>query len=246
MAGTVLLSIKLTARLAEVTEAAVRAAIRRGRLRAETLAQAERMAIRFVDLREAARYYGWPPALVNRLEDEMRAGVPEGQTVYKMDEGPDRLGGKGRKGSDPEVPLSAPSDQVGSHAESGFSTAPTRRPAGTAALEVQAREAAPGPRLTSDPAAARDAWERATKEPANAGHVPADPPPGFRLIQPRESAVLERRNVYDLVVDGEVVGTIPDERFATYVREKCFRGEVFVDGKGTVKWRPRLPFRTRT
>ena len=233
MAGTVLLSIKLTARLAEVTEAAVRAAIRRGRLKAVTLAQAERTAVRFVELREAARYYGWPPALVSRLEDEMRAGVPAGKTVYKMDEGPDGPGGESQSG-------------VGSRSESGVPTEPTgtSRQNGAASPEAGVRDAAPGPQLTANPGAARDAWRRATTALGKVGQMPAEPPPGFQLILPTESAVLQRRTVHDLVVDGEVVGTIPDERFTTYVREKCFRGEVFVDGRGTVKWRPRVPLRT--
>ena len=243
MTGTVLLSIKLTARLAEVTEAAVRAAIRRGRLRAETLAQAERTAIRFVDLREAARYYGWPPALVNRLEDEMRAGVPEGKTVYKLDDGPDRLGSGGEDHSETEVTRAATEATMIPESAVPVETPTQTGPAGR---EAQVRQAVRGPGLAAHPRSARDAWERAAKELIKIGQIPADAPPGFRLILPHESAALERRDVYDLVVDGEVVGTIPDERFATYVREKCFRGEVFVDGKGTVKWRPRLPFRTRT
>ena len=239
MAGTVLLSIKLTARLAEVTVAAVRAAIRRGRLKAVTLAKAERTAVRFVDLREAARYYGWPPALVNRLEDEMRAGVPEGQTVYKLDEGPDRLDGESKSGADPEVPRSAVGDSAGPDLERGVSTATLDGPAGP---PPRARPAAAGSGLRANPRSARDAWERAVKGLAD-GQTPADPPPGFRLILPYEDAALQRREVYDLVVDGEVVGTIADGRFATYVSEKCFRGEVFVDGRGAVKWRPRIPLR---
>lgn len=239
MAGTVLLSIRLTARLAEVTVAAVRAAIRRGRLKAVTLAQAERTAVRFVDLREAARYYGWPPALVNRLEDEMRAGVPEGQTVYKMDEGPDRFGGENTGGADPEGPRPAVSDPAGPGAARVLSTAARTAPAGP---RSQARDAAAGSRLTANPGSARDAWERAVKGLAD-GQTPADPPPGFRLILPHESAALQRREVFDLLVDGEVVGTIADREFANYVREKCFRGEVFVDGRGAVKWRPRIPLR---
>ena len=240
MAGTVLLSIKLTARLAGVTVAAVRAAIRRGRLKALTLAQAERTAVRFVELREAARYYGWPPALVNRLEDEMRAGVPEGQTVYKMDERPDRLSGESQSGSDPEIARSAVDDPAGPDSESDASTATQ---AGLARPASHAQDAAPEPGLTTAPESARDAWERAVKELAGVGQVPADPPPGFRLILPHESAALQRREVFDLVVDGDVVGTIADWEFASYVREKCFRGEVFVDGRGAVKWRPRVPFR---
>lgn len=240
MAGTVLLSIKLTARLAHVTEAAVRAAIRRGRLKAETLARAERTAVRFVDLWEAARYYGWPPALVSKLEDEMRAGAPEGETVYKMDEGPGQpIGGRQ---DHPQTEAAGADDDTARTGTAVPEKAPTSAELVRRVAYVE--HTTVGPSLTTDPAAARDAWERATKEPANTGHVPAEAPPGFRLIQPRESATLERRDVYDLVVDGEVVGTIPDERFAAYVREKCFRGEVFVDGRGTVKWRPRVPLRT--
>ena len=239
MSGTVLLSIKLTARLAEVTVAAVRAAIRRGRLKAVTLAQAERTAVRFVDLREAARYYGWPPALVNRLEDEMRAGVPEGQTVYKMDEGPDRFGGESEGDSDPEVARPAADDSVSPDLKSGDSTA---TPDGPADPPLQAQDAAAGSGLTANPSSARDAWERAVKGLADS-QAPADPPPGFRLVLPRGDAMLQRREVYDLVVDGEVVGTIADRSFATYVSERCFRGEVFVDGRGAVKWRPRIPLR---
>ncbi len=237
MAGTVLLSIKLTARLAEVTVAAVRAAIRRGTLKAVTLAQAERTAVRFVDLREAARYYGWPPALVNRLEDEMRAGVPEGQTVYKMDEGSARLSGEVQSTSEPEAARSAVDDPAGPDTESAVAAAPQRQ-AGSASSVSQAPRAAD---LTTDPSSARDAWRRATTELAKVGQMPAEPPPGFRLIVPRETAALQQREVYDLVVDGEVVGTIADGGFATYVSEKCFRGEVFVDGRGAVKWRPRVP-----
>lgn len=237
MAGTVLLSIKLTARLAGVTVAAVRAAIRRGTLKAVTLAQAERTAVRFVDLREAARYYGWPPALVDRLEDEMRAGVPEGQTVYKMDEGPGRLSGEGQSGTDPEAARSAVDDPAGPDTESAAAAEPQTQ-AGPAGSVSQAPRAAD---VTADPSSARDAWRRATTELARAEQLPAEPPPGFRLILPRETAALQRREVYELVVDGEVVGTIADGGFATYVREKCFRGEVFVDGRGAVKWRPRVP-----
>lgn len=237
MAGEVLLSIKLTARLAEVTVAAVRAAIRRGTLKAVTLAQAERTAVRFVELREAARYYGWPPALVDRLEGEMRAGVPEGQTVYKMDEGPDRLSGEVRSTADPETAHSADADPSGPDAENATAAEPQTQ-AGPAGSVSQAPRAAD---LTTDPNSARDAWRRATTELAKVGQMPAEPPPGFRLIHPRETATLQRREVYDLVVDGEVVGTIADGGFATYVREKCPRGEVFVDGRGGVKWRPRVP-----
>lgn len=237
MAGTVLLSIKLTARLAEVTVAAVRAAIRRGTLRAVTLAQAERTAVRFVDLREAARYYGWPPALVNRLEDEMRAGVPEGQTVYKMDERPDRLSSEVQRTSDQEAARSAVADPSGPDAGSAAAAEPQ-----TQAWSAGAASQSPGSAdLTTDPSSARHAWRRATTELAKVGQMPAEPPPGFRLILPRETAALQRREVYDLVVDGEVVGTIADGGFAAYVREKCFRGEVFVDGRGPVKWRPRVP-----
>lgn len=236
MAGTVLLSIKLTARLAGVTAAAVRAAIRRGRLKAVTLAQAERTTVRFVDLREAARYYGWPPALVNRLEDEMRAGVPEGQTVYKMDEGPGGLSGEGQSGTDPEAARSVVDDRAGPDAESAAAELQTE--AGSAGLVSQAPRAAD---LTPNPRSVRNAWRRATTELARVGQMPAEPPPGFRLILPRETAALQQREVYDLVVDGEVVGTIADGGFAAYVTEKCFRGEVFVDGRGAVKWRPRIP-----
>lgn len=237
MAGTVLLSIKLTARLAEVTVAAVRAAIRRGTLKAITLAQAERTAVRFVDLREAARYYGWPPALVNRLEDEMRAGVPEGQTVYKMDEGPNRLSGEVQNTSNPEAARSAVDDPAGPDAESAAAVEPRAQvgPTGSASQAPRAAD------LATDPSSARDAWRRATTELARIAQMPAEPPPGFRLILPRETATLQQREVYDLVVDGEVVGTIADGGVATYVREKCFRGEVFVDGRGAVKWRPRVP-----
>ncbi len=237
MAGEVLLSIKLTARLAGVTVAAVRAAIRRGRLKAVTLAQAERTAVRFVDLREAARYYGWPPALVNRLEDEMRVGVPEGQTVYKMAEGPDRLSGEVQNTSDPEAAHSAVADPSGPGAENSVAAEPHTQ-AGPAGSPSQAPRAAD---LTTDPSSARDAWRRATTELAKVGQMPAEPPPGFRLLLPRKTAALQRREVHELVVDGEVVGTIADGGFATYVREKCFRGEVFVDGRGAVKWRPRVP-----
>lgn len=237
MAGTVLLSIKLTARLAEVTVAAVRAAIRRGTLKAETLAQAERTAVRFVDLREAARYYGWPPALVDRLEDEMRVGVPEGQTVYRMDEGPDRLSGEVQSTSDPETAHSAVDDPARPDAERAAAAEPQGQ-AGPAGSVSQAPRAAD---LATDPTSARDAWQRATTELARDGQMPAEPPPGFRLILPRETAALKRREVSDLVVDGEVVGTIADGGFAAYLREKCFRGEVFVDGRGAVKWRPRVP-----
>ena len=240
MAGTVLLSIKLTARLAEVTVAAVRAAIRRGRLKAVTLAQAERTAVRFVDLREAARYYGWPPALVNRLVDEMRAGVPEGQTVYKMDEGPERLSGESQTGSFQDAAPSAVDDPPGPDSGSGVSTTTQAGPAGPAS---QAQDAAPEAGLTTDPRSAQGAWQRAATDLAEVGQMPAEPPPGFRLILPRESAALQQRELYDLVVDGEVVGTIADKGLATYVREKCFRGEVFVDGRGAVKWRPRVPLK---
>ncbi len=240
MAGAVLLSIKLTARLAEVTVAAVRAAIRRGRLKAVTLAKAERTAVRFVDLREAARYYGWPPALVNRLEDEMRTGVPEGQTVYKMDERPDRLSGESQSSSLQDVASSVVADPAGPESESGVSTAPL---AGSAGPASQAHDAAPEPDLTTDPRSAHGAWQRAATELAGVDHMPAEAPAGFRLILPRETAALQPREVYDLVVDGEVVGTIADKGLATYVREKCFRGEVFVDGRGAVKWRPRVPLK---
>lgn len=95
--------------------------------------------------------------------------------------------------------------------------------------------------LTTDPISGRDAWRRATTELARVGQTPAEPPPGFRLILPRETATLQQREVYDLVVDGEVVGTIADGGFAAYISEKCFRCEVFVDGRGAVKWRPRVP-----
>ena len=239
MAGTVLLSIKLTARLAEVTVAAVRAAIRRGTLKAVTLAQAERTAIRFVDLREAARYYGWPPALVDRLEDEMRVGVPEGQTVYKMDEGPDRLSGEVQDTSDPEAARSTGNDPAGPDTESAAETEPQTQAGPTASVSEVPRAAD----LTTDPSSARDAWRRATTELASVGQMPAEPPPGFRLILPRENAALQRREVYDLVVDNEVVGTIADGGLAAYISEKCFRGEVFVDGRGAIKWRPRVPLR---
>ncbi len=239
MAGTVLLSIKLTARLAEVTVAGVRAAIRRGRLKAVTLAQAERTAVRFVDLQEAARYYGWPPALVNRLKDEMRAGVPEGQTVYKMDEGPDRLSGESQSGSDPDASRSAVDDLAGPGPISESLVSTTQ--AGPAGSAPRAQDAAPEAGLTTDPRSAHGAWQRTAAELASVGQMPAEAPAGFRLILPRETAALQQREVYDLVVDGEVVGTIADRGFATYVREKCFRGEVFVDGRGAVKWRPRLP-----
>ena len=244
MAGIVLLSIKLTARLAGVTVPAVRAAIRRSRLDAVTLAQAERTAVRFVNLREAARYYGWPPALVNRLEDEMRAGVPEGQVVYKLDTEPDKPGGAGN--SDPDAKSTLPTANNAASSDLGR-TVPVdkRKPAGTAASATQAEDAARGSGLAPDPTSARDAWERAAKELSSAGQIPSDPPPGFRLILPREGATLRRREVYDLVVDGEVVGTIPEQGFATYVREKCSLGEVFVNGKGAVKWRPRVPLRAK-
>ncbi len=240
MAGTVLLSIKLTARLAEVTVAAVRAAIRRGRLKAVTLAQAERTAVRFVDLREAARYYGWPPALVNHLEDEMRTGVPEGQTVYKMDERPDNLSAENQSGSALDAARSTVDDPRGLDSGRSVSTATRAGPAGPAS---QAQDAAPEAGLTADPRCARSAWQRAATELSRVGQMPAEPPPGFRLILPRESAALQQRELYDLVVDGEVVGTIADKGLATYVREKCFRGEVFVDGRGAVKWRPRVPLK---
>ena len=85
MSGSVLISIKLTARLAGVTDQAVRVAIRRGRLPATTLARTERTAVRGIDLRDAARYYGWPPALVDRLAGEMRKGVPDGKDVHRID-----------------------------------------------------------------------------------------------------------------------------------------------------------------
>ena len=245
MAGTVLLSIKLTARLAGVTAPAVRAAIRRGRLEAVTLAQAERTAVRCVNLREAARYYGWPPALVNRLEDEMRAGVPEGEVVYKLDKGSDKPGSEGQGEPDAEASLLVTNDAAKPDLERGV-PAEALTLAEFAGPATQAEDTGSGAALAPDPTSGRDAWKRATTELARVGRMPADPPPGFRLIMPRERATLQRREVYDLAVDGEAVGTIADEGYATYVREKCFRGEVFVNGKGAVKWLPRVPLRART
>ena len=237
--GLVLLSVKLTARLAGVTVPAVRAAIRRRRLKAVTLAETEHTAVRFVNLREAARYYGWPPALVNRLEDEMRAGVPKGEIVYRLDDETDKPESKGRSDADAATetagvppPPNVPAEPLG--------------PATAADLATKPEDLARSPSLAPDPTSARDAWERAAKELASVGQGPSEPPPGFRLILPRRSATLQTREVFDLVVDGEVVGTIADRGFASYVREKCFQGEVFVNGKGAVKWRPRVPLRTRS
>ena len=232
MAGRVLLSLKLTARLAGVGVPAVRAAIRRGRLNAVTLAEAERAAVRSVDLREAARYYGWPPGLVDRLDDEMRVGAPEGQDVYKLDEESDGPEGVGRRaaGSRTVAPRVAETDVA------------EYEVAVNAVVEVE--HVARGSRLVAMPSAARDAWARTIRKTAGDGLVPADPPIGFRLILPRESAALRRREVYDLVVDGEVVGTVLDEGFALYVRDKCRRGEVFVNGQGAIKFRPRVPARS--
>ena len=242
MAHRVLLSIKLTARLAGVTVPAVRAAIRRGRLKAVTLAQAERTAVRCVDLREAARYYGWPAALVDRLEDEMRAGVPEGQDVYKLDCEADQRGGEGQWDPDAEAVRFA-GEATGRTDATGGTAAEAQPPAGTTGPATEAKNALRGPDLAPDPASAQDAWERAAKMLAEFGQMPPDSRPGFRLILPREGATIRKREVYDLVVDGEVVGTIADEGFAIYFAEKCALGEVFVDGAGAVEWRPRVPLR---
>lgn len=210
MTGRVLLSIQLTARLAGVTVQAVRAAIRRGRLTAVTLARAERTAVRGIDLHDAVRYYGWPPALAHRLADEMRAGVPEGEDVYRIDSESKSEGEA--LGSGPEPPESA--------GEPGLPSGPTLNP---------------------DPSSTRDAWKRAAKKLAARRQMPNDAPPGFRLVLPREHVALAPREVHDLVVDGEVVGTLTDPEFARYVLDRCEMGEVFVDGHGSVKWRPRLP-----
>ncbi len=232
--GAVLLSIKLTARLAGVTVPAVRAAIRRERLRAVTLAEAESTAVRFVDLREAARYYGWPPALVNRLEDEWRTGVPDGEAVYKLDHDADAPDSETHN-LDAVAAQPTTNEPHNTHT----ATVPTR----ATDSATQAEDVTRAPDLAPDPTSAGHAWERAVRESASASQKPGDPPPGFRLVLPRKTAKLQAREVYDLVVDGEVVGTIADRGFASYVREKCFRGEVFVNGKGGVKWRPRVPLR---
>lgn len=58
---------------------------------------------------------------------------------------------------------------------------------------------------------------------------------------PRRDARLRRREVFDLVVDDDVAGTVADGDAGTCVVEKSFLGEVFVDGRGAVRWRSRVP-----
>lgn len=47
--------------------------------------------------------------------------------------------------------------------------------------------------------------------------------------------------MFDLVVDDDVAGTVADGDAGTCVVEKSFLGEVFVDGRGAVRWRSRVP-----
>lgn len=230
MTGRVLISIRLTARLAGVTVQAVRVAIRRGRLTAVTLARNERTAVRGVDLHDAARYYGWPPALVDRLADEMRAGIPPEKDVFRID-----------TESEPDGQVFSTGKVTPAGQDASPDTQLTPAPAATPPLT---RDQAPN--LNPEPSSARDAWKRAAKRFAPHGRMPNEAPSGFRLVLPRDSAALAQREVHDLVVDGEVVGTLTDQGFAGHIVERCELGEVFVDCRGSVAWRPRLPLPTDT
>ncbi len=244
MPGRVLLSIKLTARLADVTVPAVRAAIRRGRLKAVTLARDEHSVVRCVDMREAARYYGWPPALADRLADEMRAGVPEERDVYKLDEVAGEPDGAGHPDSAADASRIPGQAAFSGAQELAVGVDLDASPSSETQLGRMG-PTIPAPDVVPEPASASEAWKRAVKKLADRGQMPNDAPPGFRLILPRGNTVLLRREVYDLLVDGEVVGTMADEGFANYVAERCHLGEVFVNGRGAVKWRPRIPLEGR-